>query len=413
MPLDILNKKTLWIGGGFIILLIVAVLLGTGVIPGIRKKIVKTELTVWGFDTKSVWDTIAIKYHQDHPTITVQYREIDPASYETELLNGLATGKGPDIFMIKNPWLARHGDKMIPAPQSIATAATVEALFPSAVTQELTNSGAVYALPLYMDTYAFIYNKDLFDRAGITLPPNNWLDFQDTVKKIGVGAAAIGGSDRTIQGASDIVALLMMQSGVPMVDKDGEAKLAGGESALAFYAKFANPRSDYYAWDNKMPTAFARFAHGTLPMMFGTHAEAVALHEANPALRIGVAPMPQAPQAPVNLAKYAALSVWALSTHPNEAWQFIKDITTNPDAALAYATATNEPPALRSLIDQFANDPEIGVFVRQELTARPWYRINETATAQLFSNMIESVVSGDATPAAALRAAESALNGLR
>ena len=412
MPLD---KKTLWIVGGFAVLLIVALLLATGVIPGLRKKTAKTELIIWGFDSKSVGDQIITKYHADHPTVTVTYRALSPTTYETDLVNGLATGKGPDIFMIGNSWLARHGDKMVPAPQSVATAASVEGAFPTVVAQEFTNSGAAYALPLYMDTYALIYNKDLFDRADITLPPNNWLAFQDTVQKINAhspsgGAAAISGSNATIEGASDIVALLMMQSGVPMVDKDGKAKLTGGEGALAFYAKFANPKGSYYAWDSLAPTAFERFARGTLPMLFGTHAEVAALRRANPALRIGVAPLPQAPQAPVNFAIYAGLGVWVGSAHPNEAWQFIADITTNADTALAYATAKNAPPVLRLLIAQLENDPTIGVFVKQELTARPWYRVNENAAAQIFSNMIESVTSGTATPATALRTAENALN---
>lgn len=408
MPVE---KKTAWIAVGFAALLVVAILIATGAIH-LTKKTAKTELTIWGFDAPAAWEKVTTKYHIDHPTVTVTYRAIAPATYESDLLNGLATGKGPDIFMIMNTWLSRHGDKMIPAPAEIATAATVDAAFPTTATQELTNSGATYALPLYMDTYALIYNKDLFDKAGVTLPPNNWLALQDLAKKLGKNSVALGGSEKTIEGASDIVALLMMQDGVPMIDRDGKAKLQGGEGALSFYTKFSNPKGGYYAWDNKLPTAFERFARGTLPLLIGTHAEAVALHAANPALRIGTAPLPQAPNAPVNLATYTALSVWVGSKHPTEAWQFISDLTVNPENALAYAASANVPPAHRVLISQFENDPDVGTFVRQALTARPWYRLNEGTARQAFSEMIESVVSGE-TPIKALRAAEDALNGSR
>lgn len=406
MPVE---KKTLWIAAGFGVLLVLAILIATGVIH-LTKKTVKTDLTVWGFDSPTVWEKITAKYHADHSAVTVTYRALSPATYETDLLNGLATGKGPDIFMIMNPWLARHGDKMIPAPIAIATAATVDATFPTAVTQELTNNGAAYALPLYMDTYALVYNKDLFDKAGVTLPPNNWLALQDLAKKLGKNSVALGGSDTTIEGASDIVALLMMQDNVPMTDKDGKAKLQGGEGALSFYTKFTNPKGGYYAWDNKHPTAYERFARGTLPILIGTHAEVTALHKANPSLRIGVAPLPQAPNAPVNLATYAALTVWVGSAHPTEAWQFVSNLTTNADNALAYAVAANVPPAHRALIGQFENDPDIGVFVRQSLTARPWYRLNEENAARIFSAMIESVTSGLSSPQTAVRAAEAAVN---
>ncbi|MSR73841.1 MAG: extracellular solute-binding protein [Candidatus Pacebacteria bacterium] len=406
MPIE---KRTIWIAVGFGVLLIVAILIATGAIS-LTKKIAKAELAVWGFDSPAVWEKITKKYHVDHPTVTITYRALSPATYETDLLNGLATGKGPDIFMIMNPWLSRHGDKMVPAPIESASAAMVDATFPTAVTQELTNAGVAYALPLYMDTYALIYNKDLFDKAGVTLPPVNWLALQDLAKKLGKNSVALGGSETTIEGASDILALLMMQDNVPLTDKDGKARLTGGEGALSFYTKFTNPKGGYYAWDNKIPTAFERFARGTLPMLIGTHAEVVALRKANPSLRIGTAPLPQAPSAPVNFATYAALSVWVGSNHPNEGWQFVSDIAANAENALVYATSANVPPAMRSLIGQFENDPEVGVFVRQSLTARPWYRLNEGIAREAFSNMIESVTSGAATPQAAIRATEDYLN---
>lgn len=406
MPIE---KKTIWMAVGFGVLLVVAILITTGTI-NLTKKTAKIELSVWGFDSPAVWEKITTKYHASNPTITVTYRALSPATYETDLLNGLATGKGPDIFMIMNPWLARHGDKMVPAPAEIATAATIDAAFPSAVAQELTNGGAGFALPLYMDTYALIYNKDLFDKAGVTLPPVNWIAFQDLAKKLGKNSVALGGSDATVEGASDIVALLMMQDGVPMTDRDGKVRLTGGEGALSFYTKFTNPKGDYYAWDNKLPTAFERFARGTLTMLIGTHAEVVALRKANPALRIGVAPVPQAPNAPLNFATYAALSVWVGSAREAEAWQFIKDVAMNPENALAYATAANVPPAHRALIGQFENDPDVGVFVRQSLTARPWYRLNEGTAREAFSNMIESVISGRATPLEAIRKTQDTLN---
>ncbi len=414
MPLE---KKYLWIAGGFFVLLVLAVLLGTGVI-NLTKTTAKTELTVWGFDDRDTWDKIAVTYHTDNPTITITYRALNPETYETELLNGLATGNGPDLFMVKNSWLARHGDKMAPAPQTIATATTVEADFPAVVAQELTAAGTAYALPLYMDSYVLVYNKDLFDRAGILFPPKNWLEFQDIVKKINAnspagGVAAIGGSDATIKGATDILGLLMMQSGAPMIDTKGLANFKGGEDALAFYTKFANPQSDYYAWDNKPPHMFTRFGKGTLPMMFATYRDIAFLRRIIPTLRIGIAPMPQAPQAPVNLASYTALSVWVGSKHPAVAWQFISDLTTNPESARAYATKQNVPPALRALIAQLENDPNVGVFVRQSLTARPWYRVNEETTSRAFSAMIESVTSGSLTPRAALQKTEDALNNKR
>jgi multiple sugar transport system substrate-binding protein len=407
-----LTKKTIFAALAFGALLVFAVLIATGTIR-LTKKIKKTELSVWGFDTPAAWEKITAKYHADHPEVTVTYRAISPAEYEIALLNGLAAGQGPDLFMIMDTWLPRHGNKMIPAPADIATTATFDANFPRAATEQLTYNGAAYALPLYMDTYAVIYNKDLFDKAGIAFPPSSWIGMQDLAKKLGKNSIALGGSEKTIEGASDIVAVMMMQDGVPMTNTDGTAKFQGGENALAFYAKFSNPKGGYYAWDNKTPTAFTRFTQGKLPLLIGTHAEAVALNAANPALRIGIAPLPQPPAGtPANLATYAALAVWNGGKNMNEAWRFAADITLNPENALLYASSANVPPAHRTLIERFQNDPAIGVFMRQALTARPWYRLHEGRAREILSSMIELVVSGASMPIEALRRAEQALDAL-
>src|SRR3989344_8708852 len=184
-----LTNKWLWIGGGFGALVIFAVLLATGVIPGMRKNIRAVELTMWGFDDRKVWEPVIRKYKELDSGIEVKYMQLSPANYETQMVNGLATGNGADIVMINNTWLARHGNKLMPAPAETITPAQAEELFPRAVVQDFTAGGAVYALPIYMDTLALIYNNDSFDKKGIAEPPASWLDFQEIVRKLGVGSA--------------------------------------------------------------------------------------------------------------------------------------------------------------------------------------------------------------------------------
>ncbi len=406
-----LNRRWLAIGG-FLILLTLAFLVGTGVIPGFKRNIAKTELTIWGFDSPSVWSGIASGYHDANPAITVKYTQLSPDNYESLLVNGLATGQGPDIFMIGNAWLPKHGAKLAPTPQDIVSYAQADALFPAAVIQDFTANGAVYALPLYMDTLALIYNKDIFDAKGIALPPSNWLAFQELVRKLGKGSAGIGGSNRTMQNASDILATLMMQAGAPMAGSDGRTSFRGGEGGIAFYAKFADPRSSYYAWDNRLPSDIERFAQGSLPMMFGYHADVSAIREANPALRVGVTPMLQSSAIPLTVPSYAGLAVWSQSRNQAVAWAFIRDLTTIPDNAVAYASAINEPSALRATAGAYANDPYAGPFAGQILTARSWPRADESAARAILSAMIEAVNSGTADISQATQEAENRLNGL-
>ena len=194
----------------------------------------------------------------------------------------------------------------------------------------------------------------------------------------------------------------MMQAGVPMIDEQGRANFTGAEPALAFYLKFGNPESAY----------FERFARGELAMMFGYQYEARTLAALNPALRFGVTNMPQSSRTVVNYPSYAGLGVWNQSAHANDAWQFIIDITTKTPAALTYISATNKPPALRTLITQFQNDPQTAVFANQALTARSWPHIDDRAIDDIFSVMIDSIQTTGVSINTALNTAEARLNEL-
>lgn len=405
-----LRNPRVFIVIGFAVLVIVAILLATGVIPGVRKNIRAVSLTMWGFDEGRVWEPIIRQYHVANPGIAIAYKQLSPATYEQDLINGLATGKGPDIFMVQNTWLPKHGDKLRGAPANSIAPAQVEALFPPAVMQDFVSSGAVYALPLYMDTLSLIYNKDAFDARGIPLPPSNWLDFQELARKLGKGSAAIGGSSRTILHASDLLALFMMQFGAPMNGAAGRADFKNGEGAVSFYTKFGNPESSYYVWNNQLPRDSERFATGRLPMIFGYYADVQAFRAMRLGFRVGVAPMLQPAGMQVNYPSYAGMGVWAQSAHPEEAWRFIVVTTATPELALAYAKLKDAPPALRALGEEFRNDPDRAVFARQALTARSWFQPDSAAVSGILSDMVESIQANALDAKTALARAEEAIN---
>ncbi len=83
-----------------------------------------------------------------------------------------------------------------------------------------------------------------------------------------------------------------------------------------------------------------------------------------------------------------------------------------PDAARAYTTATNEPPALRSLVNEYVNDPVLGVFARQALIARSTPQADVTAASDILSDAIVAVTSGGVSVQNALQQAESRMTQL-
>ena len=115
---------------------------------------------------------------------------------------------------------------------------------------------------------------------------------------------------------------------------------------------------------------------------------------------------------PVNYADYWGLAVSAQSGNPSAAWDFIMYFSADQTIAEKYLQESKRPPALRSLIQKYLNDPDLGVFSQQALTAKSWRQPDNIAIRRIFSNMIESVLNGRLYVSQALEQAENEVNSL-
>jgi len=414
------------------------VLIFIGVIPGLKKSgggsgysaDNQLQLNVWGVIGGGNFSTINLlvdEYSKIDKNITINYREFDDAEYyEKTLINALATGQAPDIFMFHSAWLPKHYDKIAPFPVSLFPLSQLQQLFPKVVEQDFVGDGRVYALPLYVDTLAFIYNRDIFDAKAVTAPPSTWSEFQSLIPKlrqlnvlnqVSKAAAAIGGSEKSVHAASDMINLLMMQFGNPMTLQQG--RMSFGPEALTafnFYLQFANPSGAYYTWNDDLTYSLNSFSQGQTAVIFDYASQIPLIRAKNPYLDIGIAPMPQITDSsqaqPVNYAGYWGLAVSNQSKKQTYAWNFILYATANPDASEIYLQAAQKPPALRTLIEKYKNDTVMGVFARQALTARSWSQPDNNAVKQIFSDMIESVLGGKIASENALQKAQNEINAL-
>jgi len=388
----------------------------------------ETELIFWGVteagDTSAI-QLIIEEYLKTNKNVRINYRQFDDVlSYEKTLLNSLATGQAPDIFMFHSSWLPKHYDKVMPVPETFLPLSQFRQLFPTVVEQNFVLNGKVYALPLYIDTLAFLYNKDIFDAKSIALMPKTWQEFQNLISQlrqinilnqIVKPAAALGGSEKNINSASDLLNLLMLQFGSQMIDQYGKINFGNqGLQALNFYLQFANPSSPYYTWNENLHYSLDSFSEGSTAIIFNYASQIPLIKAKNPYLSIGVTltPQPAGVSQPIDYANYWGLSVSNQSRNSNLAWNFIFSATTNSQVSEIYLQAVKKPPALRSLIEKYKNDPELGVFAKQALTARSWPQPDSNVVKQTFSNMIESVLSGRLNSEQALRQAENEINEL-
>lgn len=371
-------------------------------------------LQFWGvFDDPSAFDQSIKNFKAANPGIDVKYQEFTYDQYEQNLVNALAAGNGPDVVMIHNTWLPKHGDLLQPMPANIPdsknpfTIQDFQSQFVDVAAQDLTYKNQIYGFPLYVDTLGLYYNKDLFNSAGITRPPQTWDEVNNDVSlltkidsKGNITQSAFSlGTSSNINRAQDILMDMMIQSGVQMNSDDQKSATFAqpvngqpvGELALKYYTDFANPQSADYSWNSSQHYSVDAFTEGTLAMMADYSHETPVIRSKAPRLNFGLAPMPQASLTDIrNYADYWAVGVTAKSTHPTEAWKFAVYLTSK-DGITSYLNVTGRPAARRDLIDLQRNDPDLGVFAVQALTARSWFQANDSAIQTIFGNMIDDV----------------------
>ncbi len=408
---------------GFIIFFFLLVFLG--VIPGLRQDIGgRVALQVWGIDDSELWNGAISSFEDKYPGSTIKYTQISKTNYEKQLLDGLAAGKGPDIFFFKNSWLLKHGNKIVPATDTAITLSAFRNLFPEAAEEDFVYQDQIYSVPLSIDTLALFYNRDIFNIKKIAVPPVTWDEVRADIlrtREFGINGVisksglSIGATSRSITNASDILNLLFLQFGAPMKNSSGRVAISNnqGLQALNFYTQFAKPGNLYYTWSDSFKPDINSFTSKQLAMMLGYASQVSEIKAKNPALNFAIAPAPQMSKTEsVNFPNYWGLAVSSKAVDKEAAWNFVVFAATDPVTASNYATAGSKPPALRSLIGQYLNNPTLGVFAAQALTARSWPQPDDVEVKSVFDNMVESVLSGRLTPDEALQDAEDNLNSI-
>lgn len=422
MPLSPRQVKILFLVIGVFLVLALLVFLGRR--PEKGKEV---TLVFWGLeDPRDAFSDLIDRFSQE-TGMKIQYVSKSESSYEEELLDALASGRGPDIVSVPNTWLLKHIGKLQPAPTDLLSAKTAEEFYPDVVTHDFTSGGRVYALPLAIDTLALFYNRSLFDQAGVPFPPKTWEEFVLTVPQLakvdraGIiqQAAAALGTGGNVRHAADLLSLLMLQSGSTMVDtkswaptfqRVGEGGKSPGGEALQFYTRFSRSEDRLYTWNSDERDSLDSFSQGRVAMYFGYARDIAGIRSRAPRLefRISSMPQPEGVSFRIDYPNYWGYGVTRVSRHPREAWQFITWLS-ELDQAREYMRETNRPPARRELIQEVFDDRILGVFSRQALTAESWYQPDPASVVTIFNDTIESVNFGRQTPQEAVKKAADQL----
>ena len=410
--------------------------------PETKKGLEPIVLRYWRvWDSPSNFSEITAGYRALHPNISIQIQNLRYEEFEKKLLDSYAEQNPPDIISLHYGWLEKYAKKKFIAPlpskismvyqykqktmgikeetiteiknTPIPTLTQLKNDFIETVANDVVVDDKIYGLPLSLDTMVLYYNRDLLDKAHIPVPPTNWQEFQDAVKKITafndkgeieIAGAALGAADN-INRSPDILMLLMEQNGADIIEggmvlftQQKQSGYAPGLEALRFYTDFSNTQKEVYTWNKNLPDSLRAFADQKLGFYFGYAYDLpyIMAYSKN-SINLGITKMPQIQQGgqEVNMANYWVETVSARSKHVNEAWDFIL-FETKKDQVAKYLKSALKPTALRSLVDVQLKDEKMNVFASQLLTSKSWYSgMDINKAEEVIKDMITSTVAGE------------------
>jgi len=396
-------------------IIIIAVLLFSGLIPGTSgiggKRAVAVPLTIWGTFSEAAMSPIVSGFNNDKALETlykISYVYKEPESFESELLNALASGTGPDIFFVNQETLLNQINKIYEWPYEYYPERTFKDSFVEEGELFLLPEG-VAAVPYVIDPVVMYWNRDLFNEKSIARAPITWNEFQDNAKQMTmldiskniIFSGAAMGEFSNIKNAKEILVILMMQTGAKINSvSDGMLTSSWGDdeqiqNAVDFFGRFSSIRADSYSWNRALPEASEMFTAGTLAMYFGFGSELNYIKNKNPHLNFDIALVPQigGGRVTATFGKMYGLAVAKNSVNKSAAMGAILQLTGS-----VYGKTFSEnsvySSARRDLVAESTANADKIVLNKAAVQAKGWLDPNTEATYTIFKNMVESISSG-------------------
>jgi len=389
-----------------------------------------TRVVVWGtLDDAPFVETIDAISQTDSNFQVVSYVEKDPRTFERELINALAEGKGPDLVILPHDMLVGQRGKIWPITYEQYPVRTFQDTYIDGAEIFRMEEG-IYALPIAVDPLMLYWNRDILASRGLAQPPRTWEELVavsvpalvERNDASGITRAAVAfGEYANVRNAKEVLLALFLQAGSNMVVPRGDRLsvelnqgtgqgLPPADAALRFYTEFSNPTKSVYTWNRSMPDDRSEFLAGDLALYFGFASEYPEIREGNPNLSFDVVELPQSADARLKkgYGTFYGMALMRASANPDGAFRALYALSDQLHTD-AYAARLKFGPVHRASYSTVQRDPFLAAVGRASLVARGWLDPDPATSENIFKQLIEDISSGRALISEALSDAEERL----
>jgi multiple sugar transport system substrate-binding protein len=347
-------------------------------------ELVTIKYSLWQANQQPAYQKCADNFMAQNPNIKIEISQLNWADYWTNLQASFTAGTAPDVFtdhLAYYPTFASKGQVMDIQPLVDRDQVDLNVYLPG-LADLWVRDGKRYGLPKDWDTIAVVYNKDMLDKAGVTVDEVNSMTwnpadggtFQQIIAKLTLDKNGKNGLDPAFDKDN------IVQYGFTFFSDTGNGT-AYGQQQWSYLVEGNGARyvdklygTQYYYDDPK----FAEAIDWVARMMNDTHyavpytdikslggsslfqAGKVAMISdgswmidfyAQDTFPTGFALLPTGPAGRKSMFNGLTDGIWTGTTHPEEAWKWVKYLA-SPECANTVGEFGVVFPAQQSAVDK-------------------------------------------------------------
>ncbi|MEA3398994.1 MAG: extracellular solute-binding protein [Patescibacteria group bacterium] len=345
--------------------------------------------------------------------LNINYIQKPVETYQQALIEAFASDVGPDLFFLTPDMILKNEKFIFKFPYESYPEKTFKDSFIDGADIYLTNDGVV-ALPVVVDPLVLYYNKDILANNGVASVPQNWDDLfnlnetltdSDDDGVINQSMISLGRFDN-ITHAKDILVMLLMQSGNPIIQRDEDKDkvdvlfdysfgLSPSPviSVFTFFSEFSNTSYSSYSWNKTLPESKDYFTANNLAFYLGKASELFEIESVNPNLSFDVAEVLQTKNTnKKTFGDIYAIAINKKSTNLNTSFIVAGRMSTG-DNAKKISTALSLPPASKLLLNDKPQDSYMHTFYNAAIVSDSWLDPNENITDDIFEEIMSNILS--------------------
>lgn len=313
---------------------------------------------------KEFWDKVIADFEAANPDIEIEYQECSYGDdFETKLNTGFASGTAPDVidFTLASMGVRVPLGQYAPLDEFMDDWDGKDDYMESALNLGTIN-GTLYGIAIQPDVRLLIYNKELFEEAGLDPenPPTTWDELEECHKKLvkkegdNVVQTGLGIPSSNSQHYLAIFALANGEKN--FVDEDDNTVLCNSDKTVEA-AEFLRKLEDegVIPWDTTNSDSNP-FGSGLAAMTYANTTDYALWNEGALAGKIAMA----APLKKERQATFCGMGFMFMSSetpHKEEAWRFM-EYASSADVAWTRYEMMGVPPVRESLKEKYiAEDP--------------------------------------------------------